>query len=166
MFMNKTKLFLDRFIFMLTCLSALASFFCMFFISVCVGSRYILGYSVPGMLETTELMLVLIIFFPLAYVERNRGHLQISILFDTFPRRAKSILQFIWRIITCILLGFIAVMSFRGMIISFSEREASWGDFPIPLWIPKLFIFVGCLAMVIYDLIYIIWPRDDIGAKG
>lgn len=70
---NKTKLFLDRLIFILTVLSSLASLFCMLFISIAVGSRDILSYPVRGMLDITEMMLVLIIFLPIAYVEKTKA---------------------------------------------------------------------------------------------
>jgi TRAP-type C4-dicarboxylate transport system permease small subunit len=159
------KLSFEHFIFILTALSAVASLFCMLFISVAVGSRYLLGYSVPGMLDITQMMLVLMIFLPLAYVEKNRGHLQITILYSVLPKRTQSVLQFIWEILACILFALIAVMSFRGMVISFMEHEASWGDLAIPLWIPKLFIFVGCTSMFLYDSIHLFRPRETMGDK-
>lgn len=67
--------------------------------------------------------------------------------------------------LTCVLFGLMAGFSFRGIIMSFSEGAASWGDLAIPLWIPRVFIFVGCLFMFLYDVIYLFWPKDDIGAN-
>src|SRR4030042_6856462 len=108
---TKEKLSFNRLLFLLTALSALASLFCMVFISVAVGIRYLAGYSLPGMLDITEMMLVLIIFLPLAYVEKNKGHLQITILYSILPKRIQSVLELIWKLLTCILFGLIASMS-------------------------------------------------------
>lgn len=162
---NGARSFLARFILILTYLSALAALFCMLFISLAVFSR-ILGYWLPGMLEITQMMLVLMIFLPLAYVEKNKGHLQITILYSHFPERLRSTLQFTWEILTCILFALLAGMSFRGMLVSFIQHEASWGDIPIPLWIPKLFIFVGCISMFFYDLTYLVRPRESRAKAG
>jgi TRAP-type C4-dicarboxylate transport system permease small subunit len=156
---ERTGAFLDRFIFILTAVSGSASLFCMLFISAVVGGRYLLNYAVPGMLDITEMMLVLIIFFPLAYVEKKKGHLQITILYSTLPGRMRSVLEFIWRILTCALFGAMSAMSFRGMLTSFLEHEASWGEIAIPLWIPKLFIFISCTAMFLYVLIELLRPK-------
>jgi len=158
---DRTGAFLDRFIFILTVISGSASLFCMLFISVVVGGRYLLNYAVPGMLDITEMMLVLIIFFPLAYVEKKKGHLQITILYSILPGRMRSILEYIWKILTCILFGAMAGMSFRGMLASFLEHEASWGEIAIPLWIPKFFIFISCTAMFLYVLISLLRPKEN-----
>ena len=158
---EKTGAFLDRFIFILAVISGSASLFCMLFISFVVGGRYLLNHAIPGMLDITEMMLVLIIFFPLAYVEKNKGHLQITILYSVLPGRMRSLLEYIWKILTCALFGAMAAMSFRGMVTSFLEHEASWGELAIPLWIPKLFIFISCTAMFLYDLINFLRPREN-----
>lgn len=165
--LSKLRLLLDRVIFILACASSLACLFCMFFISVVVGSRYLLNYSISGLLDITELMLVSIVFLPVAYVEKLGGHLQITLLFSSYSKRIQSMLNFlIWKIVSFILFGFLTWVAFEGMLISYAEKETSWGDLALPLWIPKLFIFLGCLIMCLYELInYLIGPRDYIGGK-
>jgi TRAP-type C4-dicarboxylate transport system permease small subunit len=162
---SKGRFSFDQFIFILTALSGLASLFCMFFISIAVGSRDVLNQSVPGMLEITQMMLVLIIFLPLAYVEKNKGHLQITVLYSILPRGVQSVLDLLWKILTFALFAFLAAVSFQGMVTSFLEHEASWGDLAFPLWIPKLFIFIGCLSMAIYNLVSFFQVKKDIGGE-
>ncbi len=149
---EKKSLF-NRFIFLLTVVAGIAALSCMFFISASVGSRYILDYSIPGSLDITQIILVLIIFFPLAYVEEKGGHINITVLYSRFPPKMIEVLKIVSKILALILFGLMAFMSLIGAINSFLQKEASWGDFAIPLWIPKFFIFIGVASIFGYVVI-------------
>ena len=149
---NHTNFF-NRFIFLLTLVAAIGAVICMFFISAAVGSRYILDYSIPGSLDISQIILVLIIFFPMAYVEKEGGHIKITVLYSKFPKKMVTVLNFISSTLGLILFGLMSFMSLIGAVNSFLEKEASWGDFAIPLWIPKFFIFIGATSIFIYVVI-------------
>jgi TRAP-type C4-dicarboxylate transport system permease small subunit len=151
--------FLDYWIDFLTRVSAVASFVAMIFISLVVGARFLFNFTIPGMLDVTEMILVLIIFFPLSYVEKNGEHLQMEILFSKFPSKMKSTLKIIWKILTAILFAVLAAISLGGTLTSYYEHESSWGDLALPLWIPKLFIFLGCVSVFLLELVYLLCSR-------
>lgn len=143
----------NGFIYLLTFVAAIAAFLCMFFIAGSVASRYILDYSVPGSLDISQIILVLIIFFPLAYVEKEGGHIKITVLYSKFSPQMVKVLKMVSNILGLILFGLMSFMSLIGAINSFWQKEASWGDFAIPLWIPKFFIFIGVTSIFSYVVI-------------
>ena len=151
-FLKKVMSCLERSISISTGFTGFVALICMFLICTAVGSRYIFNYNILGTLDIAQIMLVLIIFIPLAYVEKHGGHLRITILYSFFSQRAKSILDLIARIETCTLLSFMSGMALLGTFESLVERDTSWGELAIPLWIPKLFIFLGCLMLFLYSL--------------
>ncbi|HUV59692.1 MAG TPA: TRAP transporter small permease [Desulfatiglandales bacterium] len=150
--LNKARVFLDRLTSILVLITAWSTLIGMFLICTTVGSRYVFGYSVPGTMDISQIILVLIIFIPLVYVEKTGGHLKISIIASRYSKRTESIRALISNILTAIVFGLMSYMSMIGCITSFLEHEDSWGDIAIPLCIPKFFIFLGCLLFSLYTL--------------
>ena len=150
-----------QFIFLLAICAGVGAFICMFFISIAVGTRYIFDYSIPGALDISQIILVLIIFFPLAFVEKMGGHIKITVLYSRFSKPTVALLTLISRALAVLLFGLTSFMSLGGAYSSFIERETSWGDFAIPLWIPKVFIFIGCSSIFLYVLIDFFFRKND-----
>jgi len=163
---NKIRRFLNRIIFISSFCAAIGALLLMFLISADVGVRTIFGDHIPGTLDLSQIILVFIIFIPLAYVEESGGHLRITLLSSRFSTRGKSIIDNICNILIIAIFGLMTCMTFKGVCISLSSHDTSWGELAIPLWIPKLFIFVGCLLFFLYALI-VLFSRlvDFLGSK-
>ncbi len=142
--LEKIQHFFDPSMFILICIIAVGTFIDMVLITMDVGGRYLFGNPIDGTLELSQLLLVLIIYMPLAYVEKHGGHLKITLLTSHFPDMQTKI-DFISKIMCLCVFGFLTFLTFKGFSESYATRQTSWGAIELPLWIPKFFIFVGCL---------------------
>jgi TRAP-type C4-dicarboxylate transport system permease small subunit len=116
--------------------------------------RTLLGPGIPGTMDICQGIMVLMIFAPLTYVEKTGGHIRISTLTSRLSKRANLILQgFITNIVMIITFGLMAFTTLRGIIESYKSGETSWGEFTVPLWIPKAVIFLGVITFLIYIVI-------------
>jgi TRAP-type C4-dicarboxylate transport system permease small subunit len=61
----------------------------MFLVAADVFMRYIFGQSIAGALEVTELMMVLIVFWAIPYVELKEGHVRVELAISRFPPKIR-----------------------------------------------------------------------------
>lgn len=93
--------------------------------------------------EWSGYLLVLLIFFALAYTLRTEGHINVNVLVRFLPRRARDAVE---TFTTALALAMLVYMLYRSvtwlqMII---ERNIV-SNFPTltPMWIPALFVPIG-----------------------
>lgn len=55
--------------------------------------RYGFNTPIPGLVEMSSFMLVLIIFLTIAYTEVEKAHISIGLLVDNLPRRVQAVLD-------------------------------------------------------------------------
>ena len=124
----------------------------MCFITVNVIMRYGFNFPIRGIGEVVEVMMVLLIFFALAYAAARGGNIAVTLVISRLPQRARVV----FGIITCFLsvgvVGLISWRSIRGgirMMLYWGEETAVWG---IPIFPFRFALAFGitllCLKLI------------------
>jgi len=118
----------------------------MFMTGIDVVMRYIFNRPISGAYELTELMMVILVFFGLAYTQINKGHVAVDLVFTRFAPKMKIIVNFVSYFLC---LALFVIMTWQ----SIKQVQSKWnsglvtGTLGIPLWPFYLVMFIGCLVM-------------------
>jgi len=123
---------------------------CMLLINADVLGRYLFSNPVPGTLELSEIFLCIMVFLPLAYLGIRGEHIRIEILYSRFPAKVRSGFDILMKVLGFFFFAIMTWQTFLDGRHSYLLKQATWGLLPIKVWIPKLFIFVGCLSFFLH----------------
>lgn len=123
-----------------------------------VVTRYFFQNPPVWGLETTEMMLLVLVCLGGGYTLLHKGHVRVDIIYSRFPPRAKAIVD----LITYLIIFFIAaVLVWYGSKTTLSmmrSGELSYGIWAFPLWptwlmVPIAGVLLGlqCLAKWVRD---------------
>lgn len=91
----------------------------------------LVGEPLPGYFELTEVSMVLIIFFSLAYVQRERRHISMTALTESMPPNVQRSLE---------VLGLLVAI-FATFMITWAGIAAAWSSVRVGEWYPGLVQF-------------------------
>jgi TRAP-type C4-dicarboxylate transport system permease small subunit len=115
----------------------------MVFVSTDVVGRYFFNHPIPGTYEFSEVLLALIIFLALPYVQYLKANIAIKILSERYPPRASEIFNIFCLLLGTITFGLIAIQGLVLFISSWQVSEISEGTIPFPIYPFKLFVPIG-----------------------
>lgn len=124
----------------------------MLLITADVTGRYFFSSPIPGTLEATEFMLCMIVFGPLAYVESKGEHVRILFIYSHLPKKGQYVLSIFGKALGLVFFGIMAWETFLNAMQSYAIGESTWGEVPLPLWIGKGFISLGCFVYALHLL--------------
>jgi TRAP-type C4-dicarboxylate transport system permease small subunit len=140
----------DRFVNLLTWVAVLLLLPMMFLVTTDVIGRYIFNSPIPAVFEINSyFIMVLVVFFPLAYVQRKKEHIFITLFTDWMPWRVKALLETVSVLIGFASFALIGFYSMQRAILATEVREYISGIIDIPIWLSKWIIPIGCLAFCI-----------------
>lgn len=112
--------------------------------------------SVPGALELSEGLMIVIIFMPAAYVALRKGHIFIDAVTMHLPRNVQIILDAFSAVFGLVLFGIIAWMSWGVAWQAFQIGEYRVGLVSIPIWPFRMVFSIGywllCIALIYYAI--------------
>ncbi len=112
-----------------------------------VVSRLITGKSIPGVIEIEEFMMILIVFLSMAFVQKNKGHVRIDLVFERLPERARGTLE-IFNYVVCLVV--FAIMSWQTVL----QTEKKIGEVSFALGIPiSIFFAVAAFGVLLFTLV-------------
>ena len=122
-----------------------------------VFGRMIFNHPLGG---TTEIVsgyyMVTVIFFPLAYVTHNEGHIMVELFTRGLPRRRLAVLEaVIATVCLCLLIWFIWESFVEAWSSFIDNEEWETADDNIIIWPSRWLLPLGLLAMAIYLLLRI-----------
>jgi TRAP-type C4-dicarboxylate transport system permease small subunit len=117
-----------------------------------VASRSLGGRSVPGVLESAEIILVIGVFLGLAYAQRNKAHVATSIVIDLLPRSIARVMRATGLLIVAAYVGVAAWVSAERAWASIRSGEVRFGLIEIPQWPARAAIALG-FAMLLLELL-------------
>ena len=132
-------------------MAAGASLVCMFLIFSDVGGRYLFRSPISGTFEISEFLLTIMIFGTITHLELRKAHIRITVLYSRYPPKLQRAFDIFTKVIQTVLFGLFSIQTFRYFHSSWAIDEISWGSIPMPLWIPKFVIFVGCLLFFLHS---------------
>ena len=114
-----------------------------------VLGRTLFNAPVPDDLLMVGLLMVCVIVLPLAYIERNDGHIVVTILSDQLPRRVQAFLKAIGSFLLLAFFGTMGVMLARKVPGEFAEGLYYDGELYIPTWPMKAVFALGVAVLTL-----------------
>ena len=113
-----------------------------------IGTKFFLR-SVPGALDISEELMVLVTLLPLAFVALERGHIRITLLTERLPSVVRFALQIVQYVIATLITGFITwrvFVQFQNTVEVMDLKEG----LDLPIWPANLAIVIafGFLTLV------------------
>lgn len=123
-----------------------------------VVSRNMMGRSVPGVIESAEVILVIGVFLGMAYAQRMKAHVSTSIIVELFPAAIGRWLRVIGLVIV---IAYIATATWVTSVRawqSFASGEVRFGLIEIPQWPARAALALGFALLqleLLRDLVHI-----------
>ena len=130
-----------------------------------VGRKFL--EPIPGAVEFTELLMVATVFLPLAYVQRQRGHVAVVLFTQRLSPRAQAVLDALAYLVGLVIFGVMFWYTARLAWRSFLIREYTFGLINFPLWPSKMLVPLGLLAFCLQLLVDVVERTAfALGKKG
>lgn len=140
---------------LMTRFSGLVIMLMMVHITADVAAKYILNSPIEGTLEiVAAYYMVIVVFFPLAYVSHHEGHIKVELFTRGLRERSILRLDAVIAVVGVLYMGLLAVGAVQEAVFKTSIRD-TWetADGVLEVWPSRWLVPVGCAAMAIY-LIY------------
>ena len=113
-----------------------------------VGTKFFLR-SVPGALDISQELMVLVSLLPLAFIALERGHIRITLLEEHLPSVVRFVLQIVQYVIATLITGFITWRVFVQFQKTVEVMQLKEG-LDLPLWPANLAVVIsfGFLTLV------------------
>ena len=109
-------------------------------------SRLITGKALPGVIEIEETLMVIIVFFSLAYTQMKKEHVVVEFLFLKLPARIRPYFSVFNLFVCSILFGLISWQMILQVVKKWSEISL---EFHIPLSIFYSFAAIGVIFITL-----------------
>ena len=140
----------DRFVGILTGVAVGLLVPMMFLVTGDVIGRYVFNSPIPAVFEiNSHFLMVMVVFFPLAYVHQRKEHVFVTLFTDRLPRRRKAILEGISAILGLAVYALIGWYGLQKAVLATRVLEYIPGIVDVPVWLSRWIIPIGCLAFCI-----------------
>lgn len=129
----------------------------MFLTGADVFLRYLFNRPITGSYELTEFMMLLVVFFGLAYTQVKRGHVSVDLVVRRLSERAQAVTNSIAFLVS---LGIFSLISWQ--IVLLAKDKCAKGHVSRVLGVPYCpFLFMAAFAATVLCLVFLI---DFIGS--
>lgn len=115
-------------------------------------SRYLFNSPVSFAEEYTAYLVIIITFLPLAYTQRENGHIEVDVIVCRLPKKLRLILELFTSALTLLVSS---LMIWHGAILamkSFKNNVFSQTIMMTPLWIVQMIIVLGLVGFIFQEL--------------
>lgn len=114
-----------------------------------VVRREISGKSVPGVVEWSEVAMVMIVFLGLGYAERQRAHVSMTLFVRMLPPRTAAIINSLGLFLVLLIVTWMVYVTADRALTSFEAKEFRFGLVRVPVWPARVALAVGLLAYLL-----------------
>lgn len=126
---------------------------------VSVIGRTLLNTSVPDDLLIAELLMVVLVFLPLSWVQSLGAHLEVTVLTDFFPEAVQKALVSFGLLLGLVMFGGMAYVSWESAYESYVFGELAYNSvLDIRDWPAKMLIPLGLGWWCLRLIVQLIWP--------
>lgn len=122
-------------------------------IAIDVTYRALYDKSMPGVLELSETALVAAVFLGIAYTGSTNSHIQVDLLTERLPDKARKIVVAIAWILTSLFLVWATYAATLRALKSTSENEIRMGLVNWPMYPARWLIAIGFFSMLLVALV-------------
>jgi TRAP-type C4-dicarboxylate transport system permease small subunit len=113
-----------------------------------IGTKFF-GMSIPGALDISEELMVLVTLLPIAFIALERGHIRITLLEEHLPSSVRYALEIIQYFLAMLITGFVTFRAFAQLRTTLETMELKTG-LDLPIWPSNVVVVVslGFLTLV------------------
>jgi TRAP-type C4-dicarboxylate transport system permease small subunit len=129
-----------------------------------VASRNMFGKSIPGVLESGEVILVIGVFLGMAYAQRLKAHVATSLIVDRFSAPVARVMRAAGLAVVIVYVAVAAWMTGVRAWHSFLSGEVRFGLIEIPQWPARAAIAIGFALLtleLVRDFIRVLRGKHD-----
>jgi TRAP-type C4-dicarboxylate transport system permease small subunit len=115
-----------------------------------IGRKLFLPF--PGTIESVESLLVVSVYFGVALVALEGGHVNVTIATDRWPSAARHLLDVLANVLAALVFGYLAAGAWAEALRSIALLEFRLGVYRFPLWPFKTLFALG-LALLTIQLV-------------
>lgn len=114
-----------------------------------VLSRRSIGWTVPGMVDLTQLLVMGGVFLCIPYAFARRAHVEVELVHERLPRHARVVLTWTWSLVALLFLAMVLwAVSQAGLGSYRNDDQSQTIGLPMVLyWVPIVF-GIGLSALV------------------
>ena len=139
---HHTKKVMDRVNLVLASICGALVFFYMFLVAANITGRYIFNRPIDGTLEIGQLVLASVIFFSLAYTQKEDAHIRVTAVLKMLPQSWQNRFEAGILLIGFLIMILMAWRAFPFAMESFRMREVHM-SVDVPIWPTKFIFFIG-----------------------
>lgn len=132
------------------------SFTLMILVSVNIILRYLFASPITGTIEMTELLMVPMVFMPLAFAQKSGGHIRADVLYIRIPYPYKGALDIMINVIGFVVCALFVWQTFKDTWAAYQISDITPGHVKIITWPFRITIPIGFFALSIRFLSQII----------
>ncbi|MBN1189677.1 MAG: TRAP transporter small permease [Dehalococcoidales bacterium] len=117
--------------------------------------RRLFNSPLPWSLELVEIMLVLVVFFSVAYCGSRQGHVSIDVLVSRFPQRLQSVIDIIVNVLGFLVFATMCWGSITSAIHTMHVNRIT-GLLPIPVFPFVLAVALGSCLLALVVLVQLL----------
>ncbi len=136
------KRIMDKVNFVLAFVCGALVFFYMFLVGANITGRYLFNNPVDGTLEIGQLVLASVIFFSLAYTQKEGAHIRVIAVLKTLPQKWQNSFETVILAIGFLIMVLMAWRALPFALESFRMREVHM-SVDVPIWPTKFIFFIG-----------------------
>jgi TRAP-type C4-dicarboxylate transport system permease small subunit len=141
---------IDRINRILVSVAAAVTIVLMLHMVVDVAGRYLANRPIAGTLEyVTFWWMPLIVFLALGWAQYRSEHINVTLLTETLPDRARRVAETIADGISIVVVIILAVFAFQGAEHSFAISEAALGTATVLIWPTKFVVVLGLAGLLL-----------------
>lgn len=119
---------------MLTYCSVMLILGVMFWVVAEVIGRYVFNSPLPGHLEGAELLLPMIVFFGISYVQARDGHVGMTFVIDALPKKVRRVTDIFSLAVSALTCAALAYFSSKNAWLAFDYEDVTMSPPYWPVW--------------------------------
>ena len=113
-----------------------------------VFGRYLLNHPISGTTEVFEILLPGIVLLSWGYVQRDKSHVTVDVLYDRFPPRFKSIAAIFITLLSIVVAALMVWQGIEEAVLNY-EMGRMIRNIDVPQYIPMFLVPVGAFTLLL-----------------
>ncbi|MBT3371067.1 MAG: TRAP transporter small permease [Rhodospirillaceae bacterium] len=121
-----------------------------------VIGRYVFNSPLPGHLEGAELLLPMIVFFGVSYVQARDGHVGMTFVVDALPKKVRRVTDILSLIVSALTCAALAYFASKNAWLSWDYEDVTMSPPYWPVWPSAAVIPLGYGMIAVRMLLQIL----------
>lgn len=133
-----------------------------------VMRRELTGGSIPDVLESSEIVLVITAFAGLGFAQRHKDHVATTLVLDRLGRRARHVAESACFLVLALSTIVLAWWMLQAGFDAIDRGESRAGTYALPTWPARFGLFLGFALMaleLVRDTVMTVLGRADVGER-